>query len=158
MREFLAHFINEKPGKVLNLRGQTIGSHSGAYFYTIGQRHGFQITTEHTRSAPLYVVEKNIAKNTITVAEKINNALDAAERKEVRLSNVNWIQGAVLPQNVRYHARARYHERLAPCVLRKVGKRSAMVAFTRPHLVAPGQSLVIYRHGECVGGGVIESE
>src|SRR3989344_4417069 len=44
MGEFLSHFISIKTGEVLNTNGEVIGTHTGAVVYTIGERHGFEIT------------------------------------------------------------------------------------------------------------------
>src|SRR5260221_290847 len=44
LKEFLKHYIKPKKGKVLNEKGETIGFHDGAVFYTLGERHGFTIT------------------------------------------------------------------------------------------------------------------
>ena len=44
MGEFLSHFIENEPGKVLDIKGKVIGSHQGVVHYTIGERHGFEVT------------------------------------------------------------------------------------------------------------------
>src|SRR5258706_6959399 len=44
MKEFLMHFIKEKPGNVADERGNIIGNHNGVFFYTLGERHGFNIS------------------------------------------------------------------------------------------------------------------
>ena len=70
MKEFLAKYIGTKKGKVLLENGESIGEHDGAVLYTIGERHGFSVTNKNTGSEPLYVVKKDIEKNTLTVAPK----------------------------------------------------------------------------------------
>src|SRR3989338_1920286 len=40
VKEFLKHFIKQKPGKVLNEKEEVVGEHSGAVFFTLGERHG----------------------------------------------------------------------------------------------------------------------
>ncbi|MCB9809332.1 tRNA 2-thiouridine(34) synthase MnmA, partial [Candidatus Nomurabacteria bacterium] len=44
MKEFLSHYIDQQLGDVLNAQGEVIGYHSGALFFTLGERHGFTIT------------------------------------------------------------------------------------------------------------------
>ncbi|MFC1802234.1 tRNA 2-thiouridine(34) synthase MnmA, partial [Patescibacteria group bacterium] len=44
MKDFLKRFLEEKKGDVLNEKGEVVGWHEGAQYYTIGQRHGFIIT------------------------------------------------------------------------------------------------------------------
>ncbi|HEY4508180.1 MAG TPA: tRNA 2-thiouridine(34) synthase MnmA, partial [Candidatus Paceibacterota bacterium] len=38
MKEFLSHYIKPRKGKVLDENGRVVGEHSGAFFYTIGER------------------------------------------------------------------------------------------------------------------------
>src|SRR6185436_15326157 len=68
MKEFLSYYIKAERGSVLNERGEKIGYHEGAIFFTLGERHGFTVTEKGSEDKPLYVVAKNINKNTITVS------------------------------------------------------------------------------------------
>lgn len=44
IEEFLSQFIETKPGNIIDASTKkTVGEHSGALFYTIGQRHGLGI-------------------------------------------------------------------------------------------------------------------
>ena len=62
--DFLKEKIPSKSGDTLNFDGKKIGTHDGAQFYTIGQRRGLSLGG---RENPIYVAEKNISTNTITV-------------------------------------------------------------------------------------------
>ena len=72
VKEFLAHYTKgnpgAKPGKVLNEAGQIIGTHPGALFFTIGERHGFEIDANNKTPGdkPYYVIAKNMNANTVT--------------------------------------------------------------------------------------------
>src|SRR3990167_4638929 len=44
VKEFLKHYIKPKRGNVLNEEGEVVGTHDGAMFFTLGERHGFEIT------------------------------------------------------------------------------------------------------------------
>lgn len=68
MKEFLSRYIKPKKGDVLNGNGEIIGEHPGAFFFTIGERHGFTITKKSREDSPMYVVSKDIKNNTLTVA------------------------------------------------------------------------------------------
>ena len=35
--------IGQRPGKILDLEGETLGEHRGAHIFTVGQRHGLGI-------------------------------------------------------------------------------------------------------------------
>ena len=58
MKEFLKNFVKEKEGNVLNEKGEIIGNHEGAFFYTIGQRHGFTIIKKKPDQKPYYIISK----------------------------------------------------------------------------------------------------
>ncbi len=71
--DFLSKFIKEKPGDVITTDGKKIGKHRGVYFYTIGQRHIGISSTKIKSAKPFYVVNKDIKKNVLIVAEGENN-------------------------------------------------------------------------------------
>lgn len=152
MKEFLKHFVEERPGDVLNEKGGKIGTHNGATFFTLGQRHGFEITQKGTSDAPHYVVSKDTAKNTIIVSHKKER--QAFARKEADLENVNWI-GEEPEKNREYHARLWYRGPLVPCRVETTEEAAARVVFRAPQHPTPGQSLVLYDGPRCLGGGVI---
>ncbi|TSC67188.1 MAG: tRNA-specific 2-thiouridylase [Parcubacteria group bacterium Gr01-1014_73] len=165
--DFLSHFLKPKRGKVLLENGKVIGWHTGAFFLTIGQRHGFTITKKTPADAPYYIVAKDIKKNTITVSQKTERPNLSGS---VILCDVNWISndlGAGLPSGspapkFPLLARFRYRQPLQAVSLERLNLKSVKrfnlkVIFQNPQsAIAPGQSLVIYsKKGECLGGGII---
>lgn len=93
-KDFLKQYLPIKKGDVLDVEGKKIGEHDGVWFYTIGQRHigikNYKSKIKGRRETkPLYIVEKNIKKNILTVAEGENNS--ALYKKEIKLTNVNFI-------------------------------------------------------------------
>jgi tRNA-specific 2-thiouridylase len=173
VKEFLAHYTKgnpaAKPGKVLNEAGQIIGTHPGALFFTIGERHGFEIDPAHKTPGdkPYYVIAKNMKANTVTVSNRNDFGSDKegilpGAVKTVCISRVNWISGAPKIGAV-LQARSRYRQAL---YLSKVvsisngGKTEdikATIEFDKPQdTLTPGQSLVIYDGEVCIGGGIIE--
>ncbi|HBV00832.1 MAG TPA: tRNA 2-thiouridine(34) synthase MnmA [Candidatus Taylorbacteria bacterium] len=150
MKDFLKQYIKEKPGKVLDEIGNVIGKHDGAFFLTLGERHGFRITKMPTNSRPYYVIAKNTAKNTITVSPKSAAGNLAGGTARVEISDCNWL---IKPQAGKtYLARSRYRQGLQKCIV--IG---TSIHFATSQTVAPGQSLVLYDSDTIVGGGVIES-
>ncbi|MHB8652166.1 MAG: tRNA 2-thiouridine(34) synthase MnmA [Minisyncoccota bacterium] len=154
MKEFLGHFIPPTPGAVLNTRGAVIGTHDGALFYTLGERHGFRIDKKTTHDTPYYVVAKDISKNTITVADKATY-IHFGGTKTVTLRDSNWI-GDFPRSGSHYVARGRYRGDLVACTVEQGSGGETSVAFNEPVSFAPGQSLVLYDGGVCMGGGVVE--
>jgi len=150
LKEFLSHYISEKPGEVLDQTGNVIGCHDGAFFYTIGQRHGFTVTAEQTKRAALYVIDKDLEKNTITVATEVPPTTDDT----VRLESVNHIQRFNAAECV--EAEFRYHQRPFPVTITTTqGDHATLVVPEDIQKPSVGQSCVLYRGDECIGGGVI---
>jgi tRNA-specific 2-thiouridylase len=150
VKEFLGHYIKEEKGNVLDIHGETIGHHDGAFFYTIGERHGFTITKKTPHDEPYYVISKNIEKNTLTVSPKTSEGELPNGKTEVKLREVNWING--IPVGKKLKARSRYREALQTITV----SDDKTVTFSEPQFtLSPGQSLVIYNGSECLGGGII---
>ncbi len=164
MKDFLQEFIDKNPGDVLNEKGEVIGSHDGAIFYTKGERHGFEIFPKaKTPDMPkLYVISRDQENNTITVGAK--HLLEESNKEysnEILITDTNWITGEP-DEHETYEGRVRYRGELIPCsvkftrVGRRCGQRKYTVTFTKPHnAVAKGQSLVLYKGNQCIGGGII---
>ncbi len=156
LEDFLSHFIKQKEGDVLGEGGAKIGTHPGTLFFTIGERHGFNVTEKSPSDAPLYVISKDMEKNTITVAPRRPAGLRGAEPHTLELRDTNWISGKAPEAGKPVAARCRYRQPLAECVLSyEAGKTT--VNFKEPQqAVAPGQSCVIYDGDVCLGGGIIQ--
>ena len=155
MKDFLAHFIEEKEGSVVNEKGEVIGTHRGAYFYTLGERHGFTVTKKGTDDAPLYVVAKDFEKNTITVAPHTKNALQCAS-VELRVSQARFCRGVLPDIKNKYTAQVRYHGESHACKITALNDNGFSLHLGKPAVFDAGQSVVLYDGGECIGGGVIE--
>ena len=123
-----------------------IGTHNGAHFFTIGQRHGIGVGGT---AKPLYVAEKDVKKNIVVVAEGEDHP--ALYRKSVELSDLNLFTKKI-PKKV--WARVRYRQPLFPAVL---NPKTYSLVFLRPvKFVASGQSAVFYdKKGAMLGGGII---
>jgi len=114
MKDFLARYIEEKEGNVVNEKGEIIGTHRGAYFYTLGERHGFTVTKKSANDMPYYIVAKDLDKNTITVAHQTRKALECAT-KELHASQINFCTGIVPGTKNNYTAQVRYHGEQYEC-------------------------------------------
>ncbi len=169
MSDFLKEHLPVKSGDVVMPDGKKIGKHQGAWFYTIGQRHigvnkfKFQSASRRKKAKidyqRLYVSEKNIKTNTLTLAEGNDNPI--LYKKEVELTDVNFvnplIERAVFQnKKIKVWARVRYRQPLAPAMLVSAN-RTIHIIFDNPQkAVASGQSAVFYsRQGELLGGGII---
>ncbi len=156
MKEFLSIYTEEiKQGDVLDIYGNKIGKHNGSILYTIGERHGFTIEKNSVENKPMYVIEKNIEKNTITVGQKGGEEeFNKTKIKKVTLDNLNiTVEG--LTDNEELLCRLRYRQEKIKCRL-SIEDKTAIVEFEDPQdPVAIGQSLVLYKGEICIGGGII---
>ncbi|MEK7128501.1 MAG: tRNA 2-thiouridine(34) synthase MnmA [Patescibacteria group bacterium] len=167
LKEFLKHYIKEKKGEVVlvgsvgegNKKDYVIGYHHGVFFSTLGERHGFTITKKNPNDGPYYVVGKDVKKNILVVSQyplrfqhlPLNRGRVG---RGISLKNTNWISEIPDP-NKTYTAQIRYHGEFLPCKVKCSTLRVTQVVFTKPVLVAAGQSVVIYDGDVCVGGGVV---
>ncbi len=152
MDEFLSHFIPIKSGNVLNTEGEVIGTHKGAAFYTIGERHGFEISKKRPAEGAFYVVAKNMKANTITVSSQ-QSEISSLSPTRVTVKEVNWI---TKPTQFLLSAKIRYRGEKIPTTLSLIGK-NLRAEFQKPARgLALGQSIVFYDGDICLGGGVME--
>jgi tRNA-specific 2-thiouridylase len=149
LKDFLEQKLKPKKGKIVDGDGKIIGEHLGLFNYTLGQRQGIAVGG----SGPYYVFKKDLKTNTLYVT---NNPSDKRlEVLEVDLHSVNWIAFEPLKQN-QLTGRYRHQGELVPLMVTKTAKDHYQVRFLKPQkAVASGQSLVLYKGKQCVGGGVI---
>jgi tRNA-specific 2-thiouridylase len=138
-----------KPGNIVRRDGTVMGTHDGLPLYTVGQRRGLGVGG---LSIPLEVVEKRVATNELIVADKEQERVSAIE-----LSDVRWVSWAPAEgEETPFECRVRsLSQRLRGTITRNGD--TARFSFETPiSPLAPGQSLVLYRGEEVVGGGVME--
>ena len=163
MKDFLKHYIKSEEGNVLLARhdsdlgdeeGEIIGTHDGAVFFTLGERHGFRLMDKRKRDEPLYVVSKDIKNNTITVSQIPGIWEKDNMHRTVLCNNSNWINE--IPEiNKNYKAQIRYHGELLDCKVVVTGQ-TFEITFEKDVLVDKGQSIVVFDGDVCLGGGVVE--
>ncbi len=146
---FMERYTGRKyeAGDFLDLEGNVVGRHRGAVCYTLGQRKGLGLAM----GAPVYVCEKDMEKNTVTVGP--NDALFA---RTLRAGDWNWIPFPALTQPLRVTARARYNQKEQPATVYPEENGFARVVFDQPQrAMTPGQAVVLYDGEIVVGGGTI---
>ncbi|MCX6701953.1 MAG: tRNA 2-thiouridine(34) synthase MnmA [Candidatus Zambryskibacteria bacterium] len=156
MKDFLSHYIKIKKGKVLNTKGEVVGFHDGAMFYTIGQRHGFTITKKSIKDPRFFIILKNLKKNTITIANKEKEKNKVYSIKNISLSKIHFINGKEPKFPLKTTVRIRYRQEKQKCVLDKKSKGYVVLFDNSQNAIAIGQSAVFYNNDVCLGGGIIE--
>ena len=149
---FLSHYIELIPGKVLSKDGSVIGEHQGAFVYTLGQRHGFTIFHTTPSSAPVYIVAKSVAENTITVSHQ---RLASNAGSQLHLEKVSW-RGQRPLTGATYSAQTRYRQTPFTVTIDNSTDTTLLLNLTSDiETPAVGQSCVLYTGMECHGGGII---
>lgn len=143
-----------RPGNILNTSGEIIGQHSGSLFYTIGERHGFNLYNSQTNSPRYYVVDKNIKENTITITEKEKMQDGAGLIQKMFLNSLHFVsdsykedrQKKQKDKKISLLARARYRQEKFECELFVTESLEHYeLSFLKPQAgITPGQSLVLY--------------
>ncbi len=158
MADFLKHYVHAVPGPVLDVEGTIIGTHDGAMLYTIGQRHGFQTTKQSAHESPLFVVSKDLSKNTITVSVSASS-ISPMGIDRLQLTQMNWIP-TIPDAQVARESSVRIRYRGAPHKVTAIEftNDEVIVTLTRnDEYIAAGQSAVFYDGETCLGGGVINA-
>lgn len=135
-----------KPGLIIDQKGEVLGQHKGAAFYTIGQRGGLGIA----KGYPLYITSIDSRRNRVVAGRR-----EDASRREFTLKRLNFIVKPV-KKKIAVRVRIRYNHKEARAWLVSV-KNKLKVCFVRPQFaITPGQSAVFYKGEEVLGGGIIE--
>ncbi|WP_344967590.1 tRNA 2-thiouridine(34) synthase MnmA [Streptosporangium fragile] len=69
-RGFLADRLGTEPGPIVDESGEVVGSHEGAYGFTVGQRKGLRIARPAPDGRPRYVLSIEPVSNTVTVGPR----------------------------------------------------------------------------------------
>ncbi len=148
--EFLSQYVTAEPGDIVDKAGKVLGTHDGAIFYTIGQRHGLGVGG----GKPYYVVGKDMKKNTVTVTDNPDDL--ELHTDEFVMTDLHWIDRAP-DLSKRYQVRSRYRAKLIDCQLEEVEGGLRVKMAEKERAVSPGQSAVIYDGDLVLGGGIITS-
>ena len=135
-------------GEVVDRDGAVLAGHDGVFAFTVGQRRGLGVAT----GTPAYVVEVDASANRVIVG-----AQELLARSGLVADRVSWVAGSA-PADGPFEAdvRIRYRGEDTPAVVEPLGPDRLRVTFRSPQrAVAPGQSVVVYRGDELLGGARI---
>ncbi|MFD7918728.1 tRNA 2-thiouridine(34) synthase MnmA [Streptomyces sp. NPDC059740] len=150
---FLAQRLGTAEGDIVDESGTVLGTHEGAYAFTVGQRKGLRIGTPAPDGKPRYVLDISPVDNTVTVGPA--TSLDVTALTAIR---PRWCGTA--PDRLRqgpadYTAQLRAHGEETP-VTAELVDGEVRVTFREPvRGVAPGQAVVLYDGTRVVGSATI---
>jgi tRNA-specific 2-thiouridylase len=136
-----------REGEIVDVDGRVLARHGGASAFTVGQRRGLGVSMPE----PTYVLEVDAAADRVVVGPG-----ELLARRGLVADRATWVRGSP-PSEGPFEAdvRIRYRGDDVPSVLEADGDR-LRVGFGMPQRgVAPGQSVVVYRGDELLGGGRI---
>ena len=148
--DFLARYLPEREGPIVDARGEPVGAHRGVAYYTLGQRQGLGIGGRANRpEAAWYVVAKDARRNELVASQ---NQADLMSQSLTAIE-MNWLADITLPLHCA--AKVRYGQVDQACFVTRQGQ-GIRVDFEAPQrAVAPGQYVCLYDGDRCFGGGVI---
>lgn len=144
-----------KPGPIIDMAGNVMGTHKGIHGYTIGQRKGLGISAKE----PLYVVKIDALRNTLYVSTQ-----DAAREKGFFVKDLNWINPPIPPllkgggEGLTFRASVKVRSTMKdePATLSLIDDTVNVVFDTPQWAPTPGQSAVFYNGDTVIGGGLIK--
>lgn len=148
---FLEHYIDDKPGDIVNSEGKVLGRHRGLHRYTTGQRRGIGVPSNTDNEA--YVVTRlDMVRNELVVA------FDRADSpglysSEVELYGISFTN-AVVSKTCELLAKPRYRDPSRAIRYVPTGPASAKVTFAEAQrALSSGQVLALYEGKKLLGGG-----
>jgi len=143
---FLRPRLGGRPGRFLDADGGVLGTHDGAYRFTVGQRRGLGLAGG---GEALFVTA--VEGDDVRVGPRA-----ALEVGELDAAGVSWVAGTPPEPPAELGAQVRYRGEPLPCELAETAE-GLRVRFpgTAPVGVAPGQAVVFYDGAECLGGATI---
>ncbi len=151
-RSFLKRKVNGlaeklKDGKFVDTEGNTLGTHEGYPFYTIGQRKGLGIAM----GEPLFVTEIKRETNTVVLGKK-----DDLQKQEICVYKPNLIKYEKIANKMEALTKIRYKDPGTLSEISQIGEKIKVEFYKKVVGVAPGQSAVFYEGNDLIGGGFIE--
>ncbi len=137
----------EKPGDVLDAKGNVIGVHKGYMHYTIGKRKGF---TVHGAHDPHYVLSIDAKNNKITVGTK--------EELNVSSFLINELNMFIDDLKFECLVKIRYRSPKTPCEVEIKDDKAIVKVLQSVQGLAPGQAAVFYDGEKVIGSGWIKGE
>ena len=136
-------------------QGEVIGEHTGAHYYTVGQRRGLNIGGYEK---PLFVIGTDTEKNVIYTGMGEDHPGLYRKGLFIPAADEHWIRKDLQlseGDSKKYQARIRYRQPLEACTLYKKPE-GLYIIFDQPQRgVTPGQFAAWYDGEELIGSGVI---
>jgi tRNA-specific 2-thiouridylase len=169
-RRFLADRLGAETGPIVDSAGKVVGSHQGAYGFTVGQRKGLRIGDPAGDGRPRYVLDISPVTNTVTVGTAEELAVTEVDGEHLRwcgeapsvadsVTSATDAMAGSTAESVEFDcaAQLRAHGEPVPAVARYDARLgSVTVRLAAPARgIALGQSAVLYDGTRVIGSATI---
>ena len=150
-RDFLARYVKQDQGEIIDNRDRVIGEHIGLPYYTLGQRAGLGIGGRREGiDAPWYVLQKKNNTNQLVVTQNESDLLN----DELEADSLNWLVDEP-HEYAECEAMVRYRQSPQACTITFKDDR-VQVRFKSPQrAITPGQFAAFYQNTRCLGSALI---
>ena len=150
---FISYFLGKKPGKICDEAGIVLGEHDGLMYFTLGQRQGIGLGGVKGRDQDSwYVAHKDLKTNELSVVQGAEHPLLYSDGCYV--DDIHWINDFT-EETFDCYVQIRYQSPAIKAQVTKAKKGYKIIFEKQVLAVTPGQSAVIYKDNECLGGSVI---
>ena len=146
---WLRERLGSSSGQIVDSAGSVVGTHDGAYGFTIGQRRGLRLGTPAADGRPRYVLDIEPVSGTVTVGARDELAIDALVGVRPR-----WC-GPSPADAMECRVQLRAHGEEHQAVVRPVGDEVEVDLLDPAEGIAPGQAVVVYDGTRVVGSATI---
>ncbi|MEC7805193.1 MAG: tRNA 2-thiouridine(34) synthase MnmA [Pseudomonadota bacterium] len=150
---FISNFLGKKPGQICDEAGIVLGEHDGLMYFTLGQRQGIGLGGVKGRDQDSwYVAHKDLKTNELSVVQGAEHPLLYSDGCYV--DDIHWINDFT-EVTFDCYVQIRYQSPAIKAQVTKAEKGYKIIFEEQVLAVTPGQSAVIYRDNECLGGSII---
>ena len=155
--DFLQQYLPAQPGNIETPEGDVIGKHNGLMYHTLGQRKGLGVGgLKDAPEIPWFAAAKDLERNVLIAVQGHDHPLLMSQ--SLNAKQLDWVAKESPADEFRCTAKTRYRQEDVQCNVSRVSDEEWLVEFDEPQrAVTPGQSIVFYNDGICLGGGIIES-
>lgn len=155
-KRFLMQYLPARPGDIVDIHGEKLGTHDGLMYYTLGQRRGIGIGGRREGNGEsFFVVDKDLKNNRLIVRQGEGEELYS---DGLYAQKMNFIAREPEKREFDCTAKFRYRQPDRKVHVQLDGSGNCRIDFYEPErAVTPGQWAVLYDGETCLGGGVIES-
>lgn len=135
--------------------GEVVGQHTGAHYFTVGQRKGLGVGG---KIEPLFVIQTDVNENVVYTGQGHDHPGLNRKGLFINKEEIHWTRedlSMIIGEERTYQTRIRYRQKLTPAKLFMKHEGLYVVFEENQRGVAAGQFAAWYDGAESIGSGVI---